>query len=335
MIRVFEAFAGYGGASFGLKKSGVAHEVIGYSEFDKFASEIFELNHPGIQNFGDITLIEPNTLPDFDLFTGGFPCQPFSSAGAGLGELDVRGTLFHDILRICKLKKPKHVLLENVRGLTIGRHKQTFNKILEELKKLGYAIDWKILNSIDYGIPQNRKRVWIYGCLDRLPENFSIQPPQENKKVRLPDYLDTKPPKNLFLRHDQISRLEEIHRVDFNVTEPCCLDIYNKKIRTDGTCITITEPHHNSLRIVHPPVKGKFRVRKLSIDEHYRLMGFDEQEFKVGKQSYQQLCKRAGNGWDVSLTSKIFRTIAEQISLGTSSTTRKKNAESHEVLNYV
>jgi DNA (cytosine-5)-methyltransferase 1 len=314
-LRVFEAFAGYGGASFGLKKSGIKHSVVGFSEVDRYAAQIFQLNHPGIPNFGDITKIDAHTLPDFDLFTGGFPCQPFSSAGIGKGELDVRGTLFHDILRICEAKKPKHILLENVRGLTIGRHKATFLKIQSELEKIGYMLDWKLLNTKDYGIPQNRIRVWIYGHHGELPVNFSIAPEPEPLPHRLKDFLDTNPPQCLFLSRAQIDRLAEIHQVNFHVTEPLCLDIYNKKIRTDGTCITITEPHHNSLRIVHPPEKGDFIVRKLSIDEHYRLMGFDEFEFKQGNLSYQQLCKRAGNGWDVNLAAKIFQKINNQIPL--------------------
>jgi DNA (cytosine-5)-methyltransferase 1 len=79
-LKIFETFAGYGGASFGFKKANIPHLVIGYSEIDKYASAIFELNHPGIKNFGDITKINSKTIPDFDVFTGGFPCQPFSSA---------------------------------------------------------------------------------------------------------------------------------------------------------------------------------------------------------------------------------------------------------------
>lgn len=312
-LKVFEAFAGYGGASFGLKKSGIPFEVIGFSENDKFASEIFELNHPGIKNYEDITQIIPEELPDFDLFTGGFPCQPFSSAGLGQGELDIRGTLFYDIIRICQVKKPKHILLENVKGLITKRHKETFAKIQEELKKIGYSIDWKLLNTKDYGIPQNRQRVWIYAYLGELPKDFTIDPGPETLTARFKDYLDTNPPENIFLNDKQIARLEELHKVDFNVNESLCLDIYNKKIRYDGTCITITEPHHNSLRVVHPPENGKFIVRKLSIPEHYRLMGFDDGEFNFGKQSYQQLCKRAGNGWDVSLVGKIFKQIFKQL----------------------
>jgi DNA (cytosine-5)-methyltransferase 1 len=312
-LKVFEAFAGYGGASFGLKKSKLKFEVVGFSEVDKHASEIFELNHPGIKNFGDITQISPEDLPNFDLLTGGFPCQPFSSAGLGYGELDIRGTLFYDIIRICEVKRPKHLLLENVKGLTTKRHEKTLAKIKDELQRLGYQLDIKILNTKDYGIPQNRLRVWIYGYLGQLPDDFDLTPTTKSLDVRLKDFLDNKPDESLFLNEKQIARLEELHKVDFNVVEPLCLDIYNKKIRYDGTSITITEPHHNSLRIVHPPENGKYIVRKLSVSEHFRLMGFKDDEFNFGNQSYQQLCKRAGNGWDVNITSKILNKISRQI----------------------
>lgn len=308
-LKVFETFAGYGGASYGFKKSGLDFEVVGFSEIDKYASEIFELNHPGVKNYGDITRIELESLPDFDVFTGGFPCQPFSSAGLGKGELDIRGTLFYDVIRICEAKKPDHILLENVKGLTTKRHKETFQKILSELSRIGYDLKWEVLNSKDYGIPQNRERVWIYGFQGKLPNNFVIDPGKEELKLRFSNFLDKEPDESLFLSQNQIARLIELHKVDLNVKESLCLDIYNKKIRHDGTSITITEPHHNSLRVVHPPKDGNFVVRKLSITEHYRLMGFDDGEFDFGNHSYQQLCKRAGNGWDVSLVGKILKKI--------------------------
>ena len=308
-IKVLEAFAGYGGASFGLKKAKIKHEVIGYSEFDKYASEIFELNHPNVKALGDITLINTDDLPDFDLFTGGFPCQPFSSAGLGMGEMDIRGTLFYDVIRICEAKKPEHILLENVKGLTTKRHKETFEKILSELKRIGYDVVWKVLNTKDYGIPQNRERLWIYGKQGGLSEDFDIDPGKIELKKRFSDFLDVNPEQNLFLNEKQIDRLLELHKVDFNVSESLCLDIYNKKIRFDGTCITITEPHHNSLRVVHPPKNGKYIVRKLSIKEHFRLMGFKDGEMNFGNFSYQQLCKRAGNGCDVNLVEMIVKKI--------------------------
>lgn len=314
-IRVFEAFAGYGGASFGLKLSDIPHTVVGYSEWDKWAIELFEKNHPNInlypENSGDITKLNENELPDFDLFTGGFPCQPFSSAGLGNGELDMRGTLFYDILRIVRHKLPKHILLENVKGMTHKKHRPTLDKIINELKSLNYQVFYEVLNTKDYGIPQNRERLWIYARLNgQLPENWKIDPGKTGLGgYRIKDFLDNNPEPDLWLNDSQISRLIEKHNVNLDVPEPLCLDIYNKKIRTDGICITITEPHHNSLRIVHPKLNGKFRVRKLSKTEHYRLMGFPDNLIDFNNQSYQQICKRAGNGWDVNIVSKIMNKI--------------------------
>ena len=313
-LKVFEAFAGYGGASFALKKSKIQHEIVGYSENDKYASQIFESNHSGINNFGDITKINPKELPDFDLFTGGFPCQPFSTEGLGMGELDIRGTLFYDVIRICEAKKPTHILLENVKGLTTKRHKDTFEKILSELRRIGYTISWKVLNSKDYGIPQNRERLWIYGYMGELPKTFDIEPPKIELKKRFQDFLDENPETSLYLNENQIERLIEKHNVNLNINESLCLDIYNKKIKHEGISITITEPHHNSLRVVEKPLNGKYVVRKLSKEEHFRLMGFDDGEFKFGDFSYQQICKRAGNGWDVNLVAILIKHIINQVS---------------------
>lgn len=308
-IKIFEAFAWYGGASFALKKAWVNYEVVGYSENDRFASMIFENNHPWIKNFWDITKINPQEIPDFDIFTWWFPCQPFSSAWLWKGELDIRGTLFYDIIRICEEKKPQHIFLENVKWITTQKHKHTFNKIISELSTLWYDIRWELLNTKDFWIPQNRERVWIYGYRGKLDESFILSPNKIILQQNISHFLDKAPEKHLFLSEKQIQRLIDLHHLDFNVKTSCCLDIYNKKIKTDGTCITITEPHHNSLRIVHPPKDGKFIVRKLSITEHYRLMGFKDWEFNFWEFSYQQLCKRAWNGWDVHLVSKIFKQI--------------------------
>ena len=309
-IKVFEAFTGYGGASFGLKKAKIPYEVIGYSEVDKFASELFNGNFPDIKNFGDITKVNPNEIPDFDLFTGGFPCQPFSQVGLGKGEQDTRGTLFHNILKICEVKKPKHILLENVKGLITKKHKKTLGTIVKSLEKLDYHVTYKLLNSKEYGIPQNRERVWIYAYHGKLNSNFNLEPKKEPLKIHFKDLLDSKPAKDLFKNQKQIARLKELYNLDFIVNEPSCADLYNKNIRNDGISITILEPHHNKMRVVHPPKKnGELLVRKYSIEEHYRLMGFKDGEINFCNQSYQQLCKRAANGWDINLVSKIFKII--------------------------
>ena len=312
-MRLFEAFAGYGGASYGLKKANVKYKTVGYSEIDKFAIEFYENNHPGILNYGDITKIDPKDLPDFDLFTGGFPCQPFSQVGLGLGEKDTRGTLFHDILRICEVKKPKHILLENVKGLIQKRHKETLSTIISCLREIGYDVTFTLLNSTDYGIPQNRERVWIYAYLGTLPTFFNLNPPKKKLKKFFKDYLDKEPDKKLFKTQKQIKRLKELYKVDFIVEEPSCVDLYNKNIRKDGISVTILEPHHNKMRIAHPPNGRKLLVRNYSVEEHFRLMGFKNEKINFGEQSYTQLCKMASNGWDVNLVSILFKYIFEQL----------------------
>lgn len=317
-IRVFEGFAGYGGASFALKrlymKYGFKYKIIGYSEINDSAIDLYNYNHKDIVNFGDIQKIDPKTLPDFDLFTGGFPCQPWSNAGLGLGELDNlgRGTLFYDIIRIISEKKPRMILLENVKGILSKKHSDSFTKIIESLKDLGYNVNYHLFNSCDYGNAQNRERVFIYGNIN---ENIDIskitftdtQNAESNHVNHVKNYLDEDCDQSLYLTKQQISRLIELHGVDFNVKEPLCLDVYNKKIKYNGLCPTLTEPHHNSLRLVEPPINGEYRVRKLSVKEHFRLMGFKDNEILFPDNlSYNKLCERAGNGWDINLVQYIF-----------------------------
>ena len=323
-LRVFEGFAGYGGASFALQrlqKKGILNfEVIGYSEFDKDAIELYNYNFPNIHNYGDITTINEKELPQFDLFTGGFPCQPFSTVGKGLGILDTRGTLFADIIRICDYQKPSYILLENVRGLAVGKHKPTFEKIMNELKRIGYDCKWALLNSKDYGIPQNRERLWIFGKLGKLPENFDMVPPKVELKYRIKDFLDKNPAQDLYRSEAQIARIHEIRTSEkFDVDEPLCFDYYNKKIRRDGICMTITPPEHNIIRIVEPIKDGKERLRKLSIEEHFRIMGFKmDEEYKEiifpPTQNYTRLGRRAGNGWEINIVTTLLEHIFKQLS---------------------
>lgn len=146
-----------------------------------------------------------------------------------------------------------------------------------------------------------------------------MTPPQVALYGRLPDFLDKKPAKDLYRSPEQVARLHVVHKIDsFNVIEPTCFDIYNSCLRTDGLCMTITPPVHNVIRTVEPPKRGKERVRKLSIDEHFRLTGFtmneDFREIQFPPtQNYTRLGRRAGNGWDVNLTGLLMRHIFEQL----------------------
>lgn len=322
-IRVFEGFAGYGGATFGLRRAGIKHNVVGFSEFDKDAIELYQYNFPDIHNFGDITKIDENdpNLPDFDLFTGGFPCQPFSTVGKRQGQDDERGrgTLFGDIIRLCEVKQPKYILLENVKGLRTGKMKATFDIILDELHRIGYDTRHAVLNSKDYGIPQTRERLWIFGYLGQLPEGFELVPPTEPLQGVFADFLDPNPTPDLYKSQTQIARIHEIHHNDvFDVEVPLCYDIYNRKIRYDQLCMTVTPPEHNVIRVIEPMVNGEERFRKLSLDEHFRFMGFrmngDDREIQFPPtQDYTRLGRRAGNGWDVNLVGILLNHIFWQL----------------------
>jgi len=322
-IRVFEGFAGYGGATFGLRRAGINFEVVGYSEFDKFAAELYDANHKDaygnpIKNWGDITKVNPEELPDFDLFTGGFPCQPFSTVGMQQGEKDRygRGTLMYDIIRICEVKKPKYIFLENVKGLATKKFEATFNTLKSALKEMGYGdLHYAILNTKDYGIPQNRERLWMFAQMGGLPADFSMVPPVVENGLRLPDFVDKEPPKELYLSQEQIKRLKDFYGIpNFYVTEHSCFDLYNKNIRKDGISITILSPEHNKMRMVEPTLPdGTEIVRKYSVAEQFRLMGFKDGEIDFAGQSYSQLSKRAANGWDVNVVGILLNHIWGQL----------------------
>lgn len=336
IIRVFEGFAGYGGASYGLKRlkeniPSFDYEVVGYSEIDKYASLLFDANHKdangnNIKNWGDITQIDPLLLPDFDMFMGGFPCQPFSSAGMQKGVEDPygRGAMLGHIIRICKIKKPKYILLENVKGFTHGKFEPIHNQLVNDLKEMGYGTNplaKAVLNTKDYGIPQNRERLWMFAKLGGLPDSFTIVPKKNDSQVKMADFLDYDPEKSLYLSEEQIAHLKIKHNIEtFKVDTPLCFDVYNKKIKFDGYSITITQPEHNSLRVIEVPHSdGKEIVRKMSVHEQFRLMGFrisrdkSESEIDFAGQSYSQLSKRAGNGWDVNLVGKLLTNIFNQL----------------------
>ena len=138
---------------------------VGYSEIDKYAVQIYEKHFKGHKNYGDITKIDTRTIPDFDLFVGGFPCQAFSIAGKRRGFEDTRGTLFFEIARILKDKRPRYFVLENVKGLLSHDEGNTFKVIISTLDELGYFVEWQVLNSKNFGVPQNRERVFIIGHL--------------------------------------------------------------------------------------------------------------------------------------------------------------------------
>lgn len=332
-MKVFEAFAGMGGGSFALKRLKAKHpsfnyELVGYSEIDKFAIKIFEANHckeKEIKNYGDIAALIPEELPDFDMFMGGFPCQPFSVAGLMQGSEDIkgRGTMLQHILQILEIKKPKYVLLENVKGFLYSKFKDTRELLAKELRRIGYSVEDEVffrgglMNSSDYGVPQKRERVWMFAVKGELPENFTVKPEKVIGGNRLKDLVDSVEdiPEKMFLTQSQIDRLKERLNINsFKVEEPLCLDIYCEKIKFDGICSTLSDPIHNTTRLLECR-RGKEEVRKLTIPEIFRLMGFKDGEINFSDLSYTQLARRAGNGWDVNLVTLILENVFKQLSI--------------------
>ena len=139
--------------------------------------------------------------------------------------------------------------------------------------------------------------------------NFFENLPVQKNKIHIKKFLDKKPSLELYLTQEQCKHLIKKHSVDLNVPTSLCLDIYNKKIKYDGSCITLTEPHHNGLRIVEPMENSQYRVRKLSVEEMFRLMGLSKQEILTEGFSYFQLAKRAANGWDVMVVQMLFQKL--------------------------
>jgi DNA (cytosine-5)-methyltransferase 1 len=209
-VRYFSTFSGIGGFELGIERAYDAKQrarelqdndlndsersgselpmasqplCVGYSEIDKHAERVYAKHFPGVRNYGDITQIDARSLPDFDVLVGGFPCQAFSVAGKRKGFLDeTRGTLFFDIARILEHKRPRYIVLENVKGLLSHDAGRTFATIVATLDELGYDLQWQVLNSKDFGVPQNRERIYIVGHIrgESRPQVFPIiRPIQE------------------------------------------------------------------------------------------------------------------------------------------------------------
>lgn len=166
-IRFIDMFAGIGGFREGLQLAG-GFQCVGFCECDKYAQQSYRALFDCEEEWysSDARKIEPDELPEFDLLCGGFPCQAFSVAGHRKGFGDPRGTLFFELARLAEARKPRYLLFENVPGLLNHDGGRTFAAILDTLDGLGYGVEWQVLNSKDFGVPQSRKRVYLIGYLD-------------------------------------------------------------------------------------------------------------------------------------------------------------------------
>ena len=179
--RVIDLFAGIGGIRIGFEQAfGENQKFVFASEINTFAQKTYLANF-GEEPFGDITEIDENDIPSFDILLAGFPCQPFSNAGLKKGFDDSRGTLFFDIARIVKHHQPQVVFLENVKAFRNHNKGNTYKAVETTLKELGYSVYSQVLNAKDFGVPQNRERIYIIAFLDNVDFVFPTPPKYKTK----------------------------------------------------------------------------------------------------------------------------------------------------------
>lgn len=182
-MKFFDFFAGIGGFRLGMEMAG--HECVGHCEIDKYANASYTaMHHPKESEvfFDDVRTVNPTDMPECECYCGGFPCQSFSIAGKRGGFEDTRGTLFFEIMRLVKIRHPKYLLLENVKGLLNHDGGRTFETIIRTMDELGYLVEWQVFNSKYFGVPQNRERVYIIGHFRGKP-GCQILPITENGKT--------------------------------------------------------------------------------------------------------------------------------------------------------
>lgn len=209
MIKLLSLFSGIGAFEKALFNLGIPYKLIGYCEIDKYASKSYSLIHnvPESFNLGDITKVNEKELPDFDLITWGFPCQDISVAGKQKGiQEGTRSGLYYEGYRILKEKLPNYSIIENVKNLVGKKHRDSFEMILKDLEELGYNNYWKVLNAKDYGVPQNRERVFIVSIRKDVDTRFEF-PKGFDNKIRLKDVLEDKVDEKYYLRDEQVNNI--------------------------------------------------------------------------------------------------------------------------------
>lgn len=209
MLKLLSLFTGIGAFEKALEKLNIDYELVGFSEIDKFAIKSYCAIHnvPEYKNLGDITKIDIANIPEFDIMTWGFPCQDISIAGRMEGIKEgTRSGLFYEGYKILKAKMPKYSIIENVKNLTSQRFKEQFNSILKDIEQLGYTNYWKVLNAKDFGVPQNRERVFIVSIRNDIKNEFEFPLPVE-LKIKLKDILEDSVDEKFYLSENGLGRL--------------------------------------------------------------------------------------------------------------------------------
>ncbi|WP_272158020.1 DNA cytosine methyltransferase [Streptococcus sp. HN38] len=338
-MKFLDLFAGIGGFRLGMERAG--HECVGFCEIDQFARKSYKAIHDteGEFEFHDITRVTDESVREIgrvDVICGGFPCQAFSIAGKRAGFEDTRGTLFFEIARFASILRPKYLFLENVTGLLNHDNGNTFETILGALDELGYDAEWQVFNSKNFGVPQNRERVFIIGYL-RGASGRAIFPFERGDKeigslqgqstntitARYGEaqgsgsyIIEGQQPKiiqrghgyNQGGEHDTAPTLTSNSWQENNHVK--VYDFYNRKTKDEVGTLTASGHQGNTKAGTFGILDG-IRIRKLTPRECWRLQGFPDWAFDRAQavNSNSQLYKQAGNSVTVNVIEAIARRL--------------------------
>lgn len=323
--RSIDLFAGIGGIRLGFDNAfGNDIETVFVSEWDEFAQKTYRANFKDDFDIaGDITVIKEKDIPSFDICLAGFPCQAFSIAGKHGGFNDDfkgrnRGNLFLDVVRICEYHKPKVIFCENVKGLFMHDKGNTFRVIRKAFQNIGYQVFWKVLNSKDYGVPQNRERIYIVAFRDDLNVGEFIFPVAQKEKKCIRDIMDPAPISPRYYLSDVYVETLRKHKARHEAKG----NGFGYEIRDlDGIAGTIVcggmgrernliIDHREHSKVPETHISGKINdedIRKMTPREWARLQGFPN-NYKL-ELSDTHLYKQFGN----SVTVNVIEAIAKQI----------------------
>ncbi|WP_341488481.1 DNA cytosine methyltransferase [Mesomycoplasma ovipneumoniae] len=322
-LKFIDLFSGIGGFRLALEELGL--ECVFSSEVDEHAIEMYKANF-GDNSKCDITQLNPDTLPNFDILCAGFPCQAFSISGKQKGFEDrVRGTLFFDICRVLKEKQPKAFILENVQNLEKHDKGNTLFIMIKTLNELGYSVSYKVLNAKDFGVPQNRERIIIVG--NKEGKVFDFSDIQKHKVSSMYEFLDKQGEFEYLDETDYT--LIETEKIKMQKSGLIFCGHRNKKIRTIGVrkgTEYLSRAHKQPNRIysaegIHPTItsqeqSGRYfiyvdgKVRKLTLNECYKFMGFPNDFIKVGTKA--KLYERIGNSVCVPMIRNVAKEVINQ-----------------------
>lgn len=319
-MKFIDFFAGIGGFRLGMEMTG--HECVGHCEIDKFANESYVATHnvkEGEWYADDITRVKPGELPEADCYCFGFPCQAFSIAGNRRGFEDTRGTLFFEVMRLAKERKPRILFAENVKGLLNHEGGRTFGIIISTMDELGYDVEWQVLNSKDFGVPQNRERVFIIGHL-RGTGSRKVFPIRDGSKEV--DDLQRQETGTITTRTGQASTVGTYiieSKQHAQVKQIIGGSQGNRVYDPSGISVTLSSQGGGQgaktglYAIPNPKSDGnlEYYIRKLTPKECFRLQGFSDEYFERARavNSDSQLYKQAGNSVTVNVIYEIARRL--------------------------